>query len=493
MPVEQALLKQRAYINGQWVGAGSGAVFPVRNPATGEVLAEVPDMSGVDAQTAIEAAHQALSGWREEPAGVRAQYLRDWHQRVLDNADALASLITAEQGKPLAEAQGEVRYAASYLLWYAEEARRIQGDIGPGAQAEQRMLVLRQPVGVVAAITPWNFPLAMITRKCAPALAAGCTMVLKPAEATPLSALALAELAGRAGIPDGVFSVVTAAKGEAVGAELTRHPLVRKLSFTGSTATGKLLARQCADTVKRVSLELGGQAPFIVLDDADIDAAVTGALQAKGRNGGQTCIAANRFLVHETIYAEFADKLSAAYSSLTVGDGAQPGVEQGPLINAAAAAKVSAHVADAIDQGARLRCGGQTIESGADDVWFYQPTVLDDVSEHMLVAREETFGPVVALLKFSSDEEALRLANATSAGLAAYLFSRDMSRIWRMAEALEFGMVGINTGIISSESAPFGGIKESGIGREGGRYGIDEYLEYKYLALGGLVRQSNKG
>ena len=447
---DPSLLKQQAYVNGKWVAGAEACCFTVENPADGAELGFVPDMSARDAATAIDAANVALPGWRALSAAARADNLYRWYELMLANADDLALLVTLEQGKPLTEAMVEVRYAAAYLRWYAEEARRVYGDIIPAAQPGQRTLVLRQPIGVVAAITPWNFPLAMITRKCSPALAAGCTMVLKPAEATPLSALALAELADRAGIPAGVFNVVTAARGDVVGRELTSNPLVRKLSFTGSTATGKLLAEQCAATVKRVSLELGGQAPFLVFADADMDAAIAGALQAKGRNSGQACIAANRFLVQQSVYASFVAKLTATYQALTVGAGTTANVQQGPLINLQALQKVERHVADAVAKGAELCCGGKRAAVPELSGCFYSPTVLANVTPAMLVAQEETFGPVAAVTPFATEAEALALANNTSVGLAAYVYSRDLGRVWRVAEALEYGMVGVNTGVISN-------------------------------------------
>ena len=477
------LHREEAFIDGVWRQAASGARYAVRNPATGAEIARVPDMAAADARAAIAAADRALAGWRARPARDRAAALRRWHDLMLAHADGLAAIATAECGKPLAEAAGEVRYAASYIEWFAEEAKRIYGETIPAPSADRRLLVIRQPVGVCAAITPWNFPLAMITRKAGAALAAGCTMVVKPAEATPLSALALAALAAEAGLPPGVLNIVTAAAGAEIGREFCDSPLVRKLSFTGSTATGRILLRQCAGTVKQVSMELGGNAPFLVFDDANLDAAVAGALASKYRNTGQTCVCANRFLVQEGIYESFAARFTEAVSGLKVGDGASPGVTQGPLINAAGLAKVEAHVTDALQQGARLLCGGRRHPLGGN---FYTPTVLADVTADMAVARQETFGPVAPLFRFRTEEEAVRMANDTEFGLAAYLYSRDTARIFRVAEALEYGMVGINEGILSSEAAPFGGVKQSGIGREGGRQGIDAYLETKYLCLGGL-------
>ncbi len=477
------LRREEAYINGAWCAAASGARYAVRNPATGAVIGQAPDMAAADARIAIAAADQAFPAWRARPARERAAVLRRWHDLMLAHTDALAAIATAECGKPLAEAAGEVRYAAAFIEWFAEEAKRIYGETIPAPSADRMLLAIRQPVGVCAAITPWNFPLAMITRKAGAALAAGCTMVLKPAEATPFSALALAALAAEAGLPAGVLNIVTAAAGAEVGREFCDSPLVRKLSFTGSTATGRILLRQCAATVKRVSMELGGNAPFLVFDDADLDAAVAGAVASKYRNTGQTCVCANRFLVQDGIYESFAARLAEAVAGLKVGDGAEPGVTQGPLINAAGLAKVEAHVADALEQGARLLCGGRRHRLGGN---FYEPTVLVDVTPAMAVARQETFGPVAPLFRFHTEAEAVQMANDTEFGLAAYLYSRDTARVFRVAAALEYGMVGINEGILSSEAAPFGGMKQSGIGREGARQGIDEYLETKYICLGGL-------
>ncbi len=478
-------LKSRAYVGGRWCAAASGRTFPVHNPATGAVLGTVPDMDAEDARAAVAAARDAWPLWRDMPAKQRAAVLRRWFDLVLAHAEDLARLMTAECGKPLAEARGEVAYGAAFIEWFAEEAKRIYGDVIPAPAADRRIVVVRQPVGVCAAITPWNFPVAMITRKCAPALAVGCTIVVKPAEATPLSALALAALAERAGIPPGVFNVVTAARGAAVGAEFCANPDVRKLSFTGSTAVGKLLMAQCAATVKRLSLELGGNAPFIVFDDADLDAAVAGAVASKFRNAGQTCVCANRFLVHDAVFDAFAEKLVAAVAGLRVGDGMEEGVALGPLIDETAVAKIERHVGDAAAKGARVLAGGRRHARGGT---FFAPTVLAEVTPAMAVAREETFGPVAPLMRFSSDDEAVALANATEFGLAAYFYSRDVGRCWRVAERLECGMVGINEGVISTEVAPFGGVKQSGLGREGSRYGADEYVEIKYLCLGGLGR-----
>jgi succinate-semialdehyde dehydrogenase/glutarate-semialdehyde dehydrogenase len=478
-----ALLRSDAFIGGVWVGADSGARFAVKDPADGSVLAEVPDLSAVETRRAIEAANDAWAGWRGATAKARALVLRRWFDLIIAQRDALARLMTLEQGKPLAEARAEVTYGAAFVEWFAEEAKRVYGDVIPSPQPDRRYLVIRQAVGVVGAITPWNFPVAMITRKCAPALAAGCPVVVKPSELTPLCALALAELALQAGVPAGVFNVVTTTDSAAVGRELTANPAVRKLSFTGSTAVGKLLIRDCADTVKKVSMELGGNAPFIVFDDADLDAAVDGAMASKYRNSGQTCVCANRLLVQAGVYDTFAERLGRRVAAMKVGSGLEDGVVQGPLINPAAVDKVERHIADALEKGAALVCGGRRHVLGGT---FFEPTVLRDVSPAMLVAHEETFGPVAPLFRFTTEQQAVQMANDTSFGLAAYFYSRDVGRIWRVAEALDYGMVGINEGIISTEVAPFGGIKESGLGREGSRYGIEEFLEMKYLCMGGL-------
>ena len=480
---DPTLLKSAAYVDGSWMKADDASGFTIRNPATGETLGTAPDLGAAETRRAIDIANAAWPAWRAIAAKDRSALLRVWFDLIVENRDDLARLITAEQGKPLAEAAGEVTYGASYIEWFAEEAKRLYGDVIPAPSAGRRYLVIRQPVGVVAAITPWNFPLAMITRKAGPALAAGCTMLLKPAEATPLSALALAELADRAGIPPGVFNVLTTSSGERVGNELVASPIVRKLSFTGSTEVGKHLLRGCADTVKKVSMELGGNAPFIVFDDADVDAAVEGAMASKFRNSGQTCVCANRFLVQAGIYDEFAARLAAAVGELRVGNGLDEGVTQGPLIDTAAVDKVERHIGEAIDGGADLACGGIRHELGGT---FFEPTVLTGVSPEMQIATEETFGPVAPLLKFASEDEAIASANDTSAGLASYIFSGDVGRAWRVAEQLEYGMVGINSGVISSEVVPFGGVKESGLGREGSRHGIDDYIEMKYLSFGGL-------
>jgi len=480
-----ALTKSLAYINGEWLAADGSAVFDVLNPATGEIIAAVPDMGAAETNRAIDAASAALTGWRAITAKERSAVLRRWFDLINEHRDELAALITREQGKPLSEALGEIGYGASYIEWYAEEAKRIYGDVIPSTGADRRFVVLKQPIGVVAAITPWNFPLAMITRKCAPALAAGCTIVLKPAEATPLSALAIAALAEQAGIPAGVLNVVTASRGDEVGKALCAHADVRKLSFTGSTAVGKLLLKQAADTVKKVSMELGGNAPFIVFDDADVNEAVKGAMLSKFRNTGQTCICANRFLVQAGVYDEFVQKLTAAVSKLTVGNGMDDGVEQGPLINQAALSKAERLLTDATSAGATLLTGGKLDNSGGT---FLQPAVLSDVNTDMAIAKEEIFAPIAPVYKFDNDADAIALANNTQAGLAAYFYSRDIARIWQVAETLEYGMVGINTGVISSEAIPFGGVKESGIGREGSHYGLDEFLEMKYVCMAGLDR-----
>ncbi len=479
---DATLLRQLGLVNGKWAAAESGQTAEVRNPATSGLLGTVPNMGASDARRAIEAAHAALPAWAKKTAGERAKLLRKWFDLMMANQDDLAVIMTAEQGKPLAESKGEIAYAAAFIEWFAEEGKRVYGDIIPGHQADKRILVLRQPIGVVAAITPWNFPAAMITRKAGPALAAGCTFVVKPALQTPYSALAMAELAQRAGIPAGVFNVVTG-DAAAIGGEFTGNDKVRKLSFTGSTAIGKLLMSQCAGTVKKVGLELGGNAPFIVLEDADLDAAVTGALASKYRNTGQTCVCANRFIVHAKVYQEFSRKLTAAVKTLRVGDGLAGETDQGPLIDLKALAKVEEHVSDALSKGATALTGGQRHALGGT---FYQPTVLANVTEQMILSREETFGPVAPLFEVASDEEAVRLANATEFGLAAYLYTRDLARSWRVSEALEYGIVGVNTGLISTEVAPFGGVKESGIGREGSKYGILEFTEMKYVCVGGI-------
>ncbi|MBP7516518.1 MAG: NAD-dependent succinate-semialdehyde dehydrogenase [Desulfobulbus sp.] len=482
---DEELFCSRCYVNGQWLESREGRRLRVFDPASGERIGSVPAFGRSETAAAITAAHAAWAPWRALTARERARLLRRWYDLIIANLDDLARIMTREQGKPLAEAREEVRYGARYVEWYAEEAKRVYGETIPMARQGKRILVLREPVGVCAAITPWNFPSSMITRKAAPALAAGCPVVVKPAARTPFSALALARLADRAGIPPGVFNVVTGPAAE-IGSELTANPLVRKLSFTGSTAVGKLLMRDCAATVKKISLELGGHAPFIVFADADVAAAVRGAMASKYRNSGQTCVCANRFIVHEAVFEQFAAGLVAAVRQLRIGCGFEEGVHQGPLIDVGAVRKVEAHIADALARGARLACGGRRVEGPGH---FFEPTVLLDVRPEMRIAREETFGPVAPLFRFREDHEAVRLANDTPYGLAAYFYSRDIGRVWRTAESLEYGMVGINTGRMSSEAAPFGGIKESGIGREGSRHGIEEYLEMKYLCLGGLDQQ----
>ncbi len=479
---DPSLLRQQCFIAGQWCDADGGATISVTNPATGEVLGSVPKMGAAETRRAIEAAHAAWPEWRGKPAKVRAAILRKWNDLILANADDLAALMTAEQGKPLAESKGEITYAASFIEWFGEEAKRVAGETLASPWPDKRVVVTREPIGVSAAITPWNFPSAMITRKAGPALAAGCPMVVKPAELTPFSALALAVLAERAGVPAGVFSVVTGASRE-IGGEMTSNPIVRKLSFTGSTAVGRLLMEQCAPTIKKLSLELGGNAPFIVFDDADLDAAVEGAIASKYRNAGQTCVCANRIYVQDGVYDSFASKLVEAVRKLKVGNGADDGVTQGPLIEEKAVVKVEEHIADALGKGAKLLLGGKRHELGHS---FFQPTVLANVNADMLVAREETFGPLAPLFRFKNDEEAVALANDTEFGLAAYFYSRDIGRIWRVAEGLESGMVGVNTGLISSEIAPFGGVKQSGLGREGSTHGIEDYLVIKYICMGGI-------
>jgi succinate-semialdehyde dehydrogenase/glutarate-semialdehyde dehydrogenase len=477
------LFRQDCFIGGHWTKAVSGKSLDVCNPATAEIIGRVPQLGREETRAAIQAAQQAYLHWRQLTAKERAQFLRRWYDLIMAHQEDLAVIMTAEQGKPLAESRGEIAYAASYVEWFAEEGKRVYGDTIPMGQPGKRIIVLKEPVGVCAAITPWNFPSAMIARKAAPALAAGCTIVVKPAGQTPFSALALARLAQMAGLPAGVFNVVCGPAVE-IGAELTENPMVRKLSFTGSTAVGKQLMRACAGTVKRISLELGGHAPFIVFADADLDAAVEGAIASKYRNSGQTCVCANRLLVHRAVYEEFAARLVAAVTSqLKVGNGFTPGVNQGPLIDLNAVRKVEEQISDAVAKGARIACGGKR---RGEQGFFFEPTILLDVTPEMLISREETFGPVAPLFVFDTDDEAIALANDTPYGLASYFFSTDVRRVWKVAEGLEYGMVGINTGIMSTESAPFGGVKESGFGREGSKYGIEEYLEMKYLCLGGL-------
>lgn len=476
------LLREQCFLDGHWCAADSGRRFDVVNPATGERLAEVPDCGAAETRRAIAAAEAAWPTWRSRTGKERSAMLRRWFDLILVHQDDLALLMTLEQGKPLAEAKSEVVYGASFVEWFAEEAKRVCGDVILSPQGDKRIVVLKEPVGVCAAITPWNFPIAMITRKAAPALAAGCTVVLKPAEQTPLSALALTELAARAGLPPGVLNVLTGDP-VAIGGELTSSPAVRKLSFTGSTEIGRLLMQQCAPTVKKLSLELGGNAPFIVFDDADLDAAVEGALASKYRNAGQTCVCANRLLIQDGVYDAFAAKLVERVRHLTVGPGVEPGVTQGPLIDAAALTKVEAQIDDALRHGARLLIGGKRHARGRT---FFEPTVLAEVTPRMLCMREETFGPVAPLVRFGTEAEAIALANATEFGLASYFYSRDLARVWRVSEALEYGIVGVNTGIISNEVSPFGGVKQSGLGREGSKYGIEDFLEIKYLCLGGI-------
>ena len=476
------LLRRQAWVNGKWTDAGSGKTITVTNPADGSAIGSVPALSAEETRQAIEAAEKALDGWRRLTARERSAMLLKWYDLMMAHQEDLAVILTSEQGKPLAEARGEIAYGASFVQWFAEEAKRVYGDTIPAASTDQRIMVIRQPVGVCAAVTPWNFPAAMITRKVAPALAAGCTMVVKPASQTPLTALALAELSRRAGLPDGIFNVITGSAGE-IGAELTANPAVRKLSFTGSTEVGRQLMAECAGTIKKVSLELGGNAPFIVFDDADLERAVEGAIISKYRNSGQTCVCANRMFVQSGVYDEFSRRLVKAVEKLNVGNGLEPDVQQGPLIDQAALDKVSRHIDDALSRGARLLTGGHPHALGGT---FFQPTVLADVSADMSVAMDETFGPVAPLIRFSDEKDVIRMANDTPFGLAAYFYARDLGRIFRVAEALEYGMVGINTGLISTEVAPFGGVKQSGIGREGSKYGIDEYLEMKYLCIAGI-------
>ena len=479
---DPSLLRHQCYINGAWVDAPNGATLAVHNPANGAALGTVPYMGAADTAAAISAANAAWPAWRKKTAKERSALLRKWNDLMLENADDLAMIMTVEQGKPLAEAKGEIGYAASFIEWFAEEAKRVAGETLQSPWPDRRLVVTKEPIGVCAAITPWNFPSAMITRKVGPALAAGCPIVVKPAELTPYSALALAVLAERAGIPAGVFNVITG-DARAIGGEMTSNPVVRKLSFTGSTAVGRLLMQQCAPTIKKLSLELGGNAPFIVFDDADLDAAVEGAIASKYRNAGQTCVCANRLYVQDGVYEAFAAKLVAAVAKLKVGNGAEAGVTQGPLIEEKAVAKVEQHIADAVAKGGKVLTGGARHALGHG---FFQPTIIADVNSDMLVATEETFGPLAPLFRFHKDEEVLAMANNTEFGLAAYFYSRDIGRIWRVAEGLESGMVGVNTGLISNEIAPFGGVKQSGLGREGSTYGMDDYLVIKYICMGGI-------
>ena len=481
---DNALFRQQCYLDGSWCDADDGTTLAVTDPASGETLGSVPRMGADETRRAIAAADRALPAWRAKTAKERAAVLRRWFDLMLEHSEDLALVMTREQGKPLAESRGEIAYAASFIEWFAEEGKRIYGETIPHTLPDRRLLVLRQPVGVVAAITPWNFPSAMITRKAAPALAAGCTFVCKPASATPYSALALCELAGRAGLPQGVLNIVTGRAGE-IGTELATNPTVRKITFTGSTEIGKKLMAQSASTVKKVTMELGGNAPFLVFDDADIEAAVAGAMASKFRNMGQTCVCANRIYVQSGIYDAFATQLATAASKMKVGNGLEKGVTQGPLINEAAVAKVEEHIADAQAKGAHILTGGGRHVLGGS---YFQPTVMTDVNPQMLVARDETFGPLAPLFRFESEQEAIALANDTEFGLASYFYSRDIGRIWRVGEALEYGIVGVNTGIISTEVAPFGGVKESGIGREGSHMGIDEYVEAKYVCIAGVDR-----
>jgi succinate-semialdehyde dehydrogenase / glutarate-semialdehyde dehydrogenase len=481
---DPSLLRQQCYVDGLWVGADDGATMPVVDPATGGLVGTAPACGAVETKRAIDAASRAFPAWRAKTAKERSGILRAWTALMLENADDLARILTAEQGKPLAEAKGEITIGAAYVEWFAEEAKRVYGDVIPTIANDRRLVVVKEPVGVCAAITPWNFPSSMITRKVSPALAAGCTVVIKPAEATPFSAFALAVLAERAGFPPGVLNVITG-DAPAIGAQMCADPIVRKLSFTGSTEVGRLLMKQVAPTIKKISLELGGNAPFIVFDDADLDAAAEGAMVAKYRNSGQTCVCANRFFVQASIYDAFAQRLAAKVKALKVGRGTEPGVTQGPLINADALAKVEEHLGDAQRRGAKVAIGGRRHALGGT---FYEPTVLTGVTPEMQIFREETFGPVAPLISFRDDAEVVELANRSEFGLASYFYSRDIGRVWRVAEALEYGMVGVNTGLITTEVAPFGGVKESGLGREGSKYGIDEYVEVKYICFGGLDR-----
>ena len=477
------LLKAHGYINGEWVGDNAESRFEVTNAYTNEVISTLPEMGKKETNDAIEAANIAWPNWRSKTAKERAAILKKWFDLILENQEDLAILMTAEQGKPIAEARGEVGYGASFIEWFAEEGKRTYGDVIPTPSNDRRIIVIKQPIGVVASITPWNFPIAMITRKCAPALAAGCPVVIKPASETPLSALAIAELADQAGIPKGILNVVVGTHSSEIGLALTESKIVRKLSFTGSTAVGKILTRNCADTMKKVSMELGGNAPFIVFDDADLDSAVSGALISKFRNTGQTCVCSNRILVQEGIYDEFVTRLADAVKTLNVGNGMEEGINQGPLISQKALDKVKDHISDAIDRGAVIVAGGKPHQSGGT---MFEPTVISNVDSSMKVASEETFGPLAPIFKFSTEQEAIDMANDTEFGLASYFYTSNVNRIWRVSEALEYGMVGVNEGVISNEVAPFGGIKESGLGREGSHYGIDDFLELKYICMGGL-------
>lgn len=479
---DPSLFKQQCYINGQWLDADSGSTLDVTNPATGALLGTVPKMGQAETLKAVAAAEAAMKLWKKTPAKARANILRRWFDLMMANQDDLATILTAEQGKPLSEAKGEIAYGASYIEWFAEEGKRAYGDIIPSNAPDQRVLVTKEPIGVCAAITPWNFPNAMITRKVAPALAAGCAIVVRPATATPFSAFAIAELADRAGLPKGLLSILTGGSTD-IGAVLTEHPVIKKFSFTGSTEVGKKLIAQCATTVKKVSMELGGNAPFIVFDDADVDSAVEGALISKFRNVGQTCVCANRLYVQEGVYDEFVTKLTAAVSAMKVGNGLETGVQQGPMIDAAAVKKTQEHIDDAVAKGADVVLGGKPHALGGN---FFEPTIVRNVTQDMKVAKEETFGPLAPVFKFKTEEEVIQYANDTEFGLASYFYARDVGRIFRVAEGLEYGMVAVNSGILSNEAAPFGGTKESGLGREGSKYGIEDYLEIKYTLLGGL-------
>ena len=483
MLTNNALLKNAGYINGQWIGADAANRFDVKNAYTQELICTLPEMGEAETQSAIEAANNAWPNWRNKTAKERAAILKNWFNLILENQEDLAILMTLEQGKPLVEARGEVAYGASFIEWFAEEGKRTYGDVIPTPANDRRILAIKQPIGVVAAITPWNFPIAMITRKCAPALAAGCPVVIKPAAETPLSALAIAELADQAGIPAGIMNVVVGTQAQMIGETLTNSSIVRKLSFTGSTAVGKILTKNCADTMKKVSMELGGNAPFIVFDDADLDKAIAGVMASKYRNTGQTCVCTNRILAQEGIYDQFVEKLSEAVKSLNVGNGLEDGVSQGPLISENAVLKVEDHISDALDKGGVIVAGGKRHEKGGT---LFEPTVIANATAEMKVAKEETFGPLAPVFKFSTEDEAIAMANDTEFGLASYFYTNDIGRVWRVSEALEYGMVGVNEGVISNEVAPFGGIKESGLGREGSHYGIDDFLELKYICMGGL-------
>lgn len=473
------LFRKQCYINGKWENADNGATFLVFNPSKGTPVGEVPKMGAAETRRAIDAAAQAMPAWQAKTGKERGQLLRRWYDLILENIDDLATIMTTEQGKPFAESQGEIRYGASFIEWFAEEAKRVYGDVITPVVKDQRLIVIKQPIGVVAAITPWNFPAAMITRKCAPALAVGCTIVIKPAEATPFSAFAMAELASQAGIPPGVINILTG-EPAAIGIEMTRNPIVRKITFTGSTRVGKLLMAQSAETVKKISLELGGSAPFIVFADSDIDATVQGMISSRFRNSGQTCVCADRMFVEDKIYDKFTQALAKSVKELKVGDGLSPGVQQGPLINEAAVEKVERHIKDAVSKGASIACGGKRHSLG---LTFFEPTVLSNVTTAMQIMSEETFGPVAPLARFQSEEEVVRMANDTNYGLASYLYTQNIDRAWRVAEQLEFGMVSVNGGIFTNEVAPFGGVKESGLGREGSKYGIDDYIEIKYICM----------